>query len=84
MPPVVELDPVAFEIVANEHGVHASNGNVTVTVPDEGGKIFRRRAVKNAGTELARRVEWAVAELDGVRAYVADGSVILTRKDLWP
>ena len=31
-----------------------------------------------------QRVEWAVAELDGVRVYVGQGSVIVTRDDLVP
>lgn len=31
-----------------------------------------------------RRVEWAVAELDGVRVYCDGSSVIVTREDLTP
>lgn len=30
------------------------------------------------------RIEWAVAELDGVRVYVAGGDVVVTRLDLNP
>lgn len=31
-----------------------------------------------------QQVEWAVAELDGVRVYVDGASVIVTRRDLMP
>jgi hypothetical protein len=31
-----------------------------------------------------QQVEWAVAELDGVRVYVDSASVIVTRRDLMP
>lgn len=122
-----------FEITnAGEVSV-ASDGAVNLTVFNaEGGRLFRRRAVKAsskppasegvlprlnalAGELLAspgmppdqvaarlreladtvvppapQHIEWAVAELDGVRAYVqaesAHGSVhvILTRHDLTP
>lgn len=122
---------VPYEIThAGEVSV-ASNGSASLTIfAAEGGKLFRRRAVKAhsappasegvlprlnglAGELLAspgmppaqvaarlreladgivppapQHTEWAVAELDGVRAYVQhDGTgahVILTRQDLTP
>lgn len=78
--------PAPFEIVTAVGAVVASNGTATLQVKvAEGGRIFRRRAVKvnkNLGTQST--VEWAVAELDGVRAYFDGVNVVLTRADLMP
>lgn len=76
-------DPVPFEITC-ESGVQiATNGSASVTLLDDG-RVFRRRAVKGAGTEQARRVEWAVAELNGVFVYFDGTNVVVTMKDLTP
>lgn len=74
-----------FEITASPAGGKiATNGSVLISLPEADGRLFRRRAVKNAGTEAMQSVEWAVAELDGVRVYVDGQSVIVTRADLSP
>lgn len=73
-----------FEIVRQEGATVATNGAARLQLLDEGGVVFRRRAIKNVGTEGAVAVEWAVAELDGVRAYFNGTDVIVTRKDLQP
>ncbi len=73
-----------FEIVQQDGHQVATNGSAEMVLADEGGRLFRRRAIKNVGTDQAHPVEWAVAELDGVRAYFDGRTVVLSRKDLWP
>jgi hypothetical protein len=68
----------------DEQGVyHGTLGGAVVSVYD-GGKAFMRRAIKGFGSPNARQVEWLVGELDGVRVYVKDGHVIVTKRDLYP
>jgi hypothetical protein len=73
-----------FEITTQDGARVASNGVRSLVLLDADGKIFRRRAVKCVGTAAAHQVEWAVAELGGVRVYVDGESVIVTRRDLQP
>lgn len=72
--------PVPFRVT---EGV-ASNGVHSVSCPDPGGRVFMRRAIKGLGSAHPQPVEWAVAELDGVRAYFDGVHVVLTRRDLLP
>lgn len=73
-----------FEIAhLADGGVAATNGASHVSV-EPGGRIFRRRAVLRAGSPQAQQVEWAVAELDGVRAYFDGQNVIVSKRDLMP
>lgn len=76
-------DPIPFEVTALEDRTVAGNGTATMTVLN-GGALFRRRAVKGMGSGNARRVEWAVGELNGVRCYFDGSHVILTTQDLRP
>lgn len=76
--------PMPFEIVATEGGVRvASNGEATLQVMEPEAVIFRRRAVK-VSAQGSTPVEWAVAELGGVRAYFDGRNVVMTRRDLMP
>lgn len=77
-------DPVPFEIVQQDGRRIATNGASSLSMLDEGGMLFKRRAVKGAGTDQARRVEWAVAELNGVRVYFDGTHVMVTAQDLMP
>jgi hypothetical protein len=77
-------DPIAFDIVQQADRRVASNGRATLSLLDAGGQVFRRRAVKGAGTADARRVEWVVAELDGVRVYFDGQHVVVSKQDLTP
>lgn len=77
-------DPAPFEITRQDQAQIATNGVASLTLLDAGGRVFRRRAVKGVGTEQARNVEWAVAELDGVRVYFDGVNVVVTRQDLMP
>lgn len=81
---VAPADPSPFEIVDAGESRVASNGSATLQISAaEGGRLFRRRAVKvNAGRQA--RVEWAVAELAGVRVYFDGVNVVVTQRDLQP
>lgn len=72
-----------FEI----QGQHASNGTISMSV-DADGRLFKRNAIKNAMSPDARKEQWLVGELDGVRCYVqhtaTGASLVLTRNDLYP
>lgn len=51
----------------------------------DGGRVFKRRAIKNACTPEAYEVTWHVAELNGVRVYVDEsGSIVVTTQDINP
>lgn len=78
--------PAPFEIVEAGDAMVASNGAATMQIKvAEGGRLFRRRAVRvNKALETRAEIEWAVAELDGVRAYFDGANVVLTRADLQP
>lgn len=80
------LAPLPFEIADAGDMRVATNGQATLQIHlPEGGRIFRRRAVKlNRATGAQARVEWVVAELDGVRVYFDGANVVVTRKDLQP
>lgn len=76
--------PQPFEIAPLEGGgAAATNGLAHISV-DTGGRIFRRRAILRAGTSEAAPVEWAVAELNGVRAYFDGTNVVVTTRDMQP
>jgi len=76
--------PTPFEIVSRDGARVATNGVRSMTLIEEDGRMFRRRAVKGVGSGSPQNVEWAVAELDGVRVYMDGEHVIVTRKDLQP
>lgn len=63
---------------------HGSDGAITVSLMESDGRLFKRRAIKGVGTELAEEVCWLVAELDGVRVYQQGLNIVVTRKDLNP
>lgn len=77
--------PVPFEIVERDGARVATNGLATMQIDVvEGGRIFRRRAQKLNVRGDTASVEWAVAELDGVRVYFDGQNVVVTRRDLMP
>ena len=63
---------------------HGSDGEITVSLLDSGGRMFKRRAVKGIGSGESVEVCWLVAELNGVRVYQEGRHVIVTTKDLNP
>lgn len=71
-------EPTPFEIEERDGVLAASNGAAHMAC--DGGRIFRRRAVKN----FNEMIEWAVAELDGVRVYFDGTRVVVTRRDIYP
>jgi hypothetical protein len=66
---------------------HGSNGSLSMSVLGQG-QLYKRRAVKRAGSPAAQNLTWLVGELDGVRCYgiTLDSGmhVVLTREDLVP
>lgn len=78
------MQPAPFELLQIGGQRAATNGQQTLQLVAEDGRIFRRRAIKCAGTPNAHAVEWAVAELGDVRVYVDGAKVIMTRADLLP
>ena len=77
-------DPV-HEITDDDLGHrHGTDGTLTVSLMDASGRMFKRRAVKGAGSGNAEEVCWLVAEMDGVRVYHQGNSVIVTKNDMNP
>ena len=81
---IVAADPAPFEIARHGLAQIATNGVASLTLLDDGGRVFRRRAVKAVGTDYSCRVEWAVAELGGVLVYFDGTNVVVSRQDLTP
>jgi len=73
------------EITVDAAGrLHGTDGRITVTLIAEGGRLFKRRAVKGVGSGESSEVCWLVAELDGVRVYQQGDHVIVTRAEMYP
>lgn len=77
-------EPTPFEITREGDSQIASNGQQSLSLLDAAGRVFRRRAVKGVGTDKTQRLEWSVAELNGVRVYFDGVNVIVTTQDLTP
>jgi hypothetical protein len=76
--------PLVHEITRDDLGNQiGTDGTITVSLIGEG-RMFKRRAVKGAGSENAQEVCWLVAEIDGVRLYQNGNQIILTRQDMNP
>jgi hypothetical protein len=76
--------PPPFEILEKDGQKIASNGERQVILLDPEGRMFKRRAIKRAGSSQAEAVEWCVVELNGVRVYVDGENVVVTTLDLQP
>ena len=76
---------IVHEISTDENGVkHGTDGTITVTLLDAGGEMFKRRAVKNVGTEQAQECCWLVTRLNGVSVYQQGNNIVVTTQDLNP
>lgn len=72
------------EITTDEHGNQiGTDGEITVTLMD-GGRMFKRRAIKGFGSGSGEETCWLVVELDGVRVYQQGSHIVVTRQDLYP
>jgi hypothetical protein len=72
------------EITVDKHGNQiGTDGEITVTLMD-GGRMFKRRAIKGVGTDAAEEVCWLVAELDGVRVFQHGRNIVVTKRDMNP
>lgn len=79
------MGAVIHEIKVDDAGNrHGTDGRITTTLLGTEGRMFKRRAVKNVGTENATEECWLVAELKGVRVYQKGTSIIVTDQDLYP
>lgn len=75
----------AHEIITDASGTRlGTDGSVRVLLMDETGRMFKRRAIKAAGTPGATEVNWLVVELNGVRVYQNGLDIIVTTQDLNP
>jgi hypothetical protein len=73
------------EITHGEHGHrHGTDGHITVSLLEEDGRMFKRRAIKGFGAGSGEETCWLVAELDGVRVYQQGNHIVVTRQDLYP
>ena len=63
--------------------LHAESDELNVIImPDGEKKAFNRNAIKIKGGVEARN-RCLVAELNGVRAYISNGGIILSTQDLY-
>lgn len=76
---------IVHEIADGENGSkHGTDGTVNVSLLDAGGKMFKRRAIKQVGTPEVYEECWLVTELNGVRVYQSGNHVVVTTQDLYP
>jgi len=85
-PEPMNIPPSALQIETHEDGARiGTNGKgVTIRLEPANGRIFKRRAIKGAGSAAARMVEWLVVELDAVKVYVDGTNVVVTYEDRNP
>lgn len=79
----------SFEIRRDGAEQHAAAAGIAVSLLGDGeGRLFKRNAIKQACTPQARKVQWLVAELDGVFTYIhaeaGTVSVVVSRRELYP
>lgn len=73
------------EITVDEHGMsHATDGTVSISLLDQSGRMFKRRAIKGVGSGNSQEITWLVAELDGVRLYQNGNHIVMTKQDMYP
>ena len=78
------IEGADFADTAGPKTMTAVGGPVIVEVEvgdGECGQLFKRRALKAVGTAKPRPVGAIVAELQGVRAYLTAGRLVLTTAD---
>lgn len=71
-------------IKRDDTGEHISTDDIQLSVLD-GGRIFQRKALRmHLKTGETENICWIVGELDGVRVYIKEGHLIMTKQDLNP
>jgi len=77
-------DPMEYNLSELDDGIKtAANPLLSISVLNDGdSKIFKRRAIKGVGSGNATFHSVLVAELDGVRVYIKDNDIILTKQNL--
>ena len=72
------------EITIDKHGNQiGTDGQITVSLIGDG-RMFKRRAIKGAGSESAEEICWLVAEIDGVKLYQNGSNIVLTKQEMNP
>ena len=80
---MAQRDPVhEVQVLSDDHRI-GTDGTITVSMFGQG-RMFKRRAIKRAGTQDASEECWLVAELGDVRVYQRGTQVIITRQDMNP
>lgn len=74
---------MVHEIAAMDGQTVGTDGSITVTLMGEG-RMFKRRAIKRAGSESAEEVCWLVAEMDGVKVYQSGNNIVISKEDMYP
>jgi len=77
-------DPFDYKLSQDPDGTrHGINPRNSLTIlPDGETRLFQRRAIKGVGGENVTFDSCLVGELNGVRVYVKDNSIVLTTQDL--
>lgn len=78
-------DPLEYQIETKEDGTRvATNPLTTLSImPDGETKLFKRRAIKTTTGKETEFDTVLIGELDGVRVYVKNGAIVLTKQDLY-
>ena len=78
-------DPYEYILDSEEDGTRtAVNPIYSLSIlPDEETKLFKRRFIRGVGSDNPEYITALVGELDGVRIYVIDNNIIMTKQDLY-
>jgi len=78
-------DPFEYEISTSSDGSKlATNPILSLCVMDDGdNKIFKRRSIKLNVANGKAIDSVLIGELEGVRVYIKDSNIILTKQDLY-
>ena len=78
------MSALPFELAEAGGAKFASNGTQTLQLTEPDGRVFRRRAIKHIGGGEAIPIEWAVAEIAGIRVYFDGSNVVVSRQEMNP
>lgn len=77
-----------MHIERSENSGLAITDDISLSVQGAGYRIFKRNGIKlqasEEGIDAREHIQWLVAELNGVRAYIAGDHIVLTMEDLYP
>ena len=78
-------DPLEFKLELAGDGSRIAKNPLTslVILPDGESRLFKRRAIKKCEGKETKFDSILIGELDGVRVYVRDNQIIMTKQDLY-